>query len=84
MTWPIRSMNGAMPVVGGVEANTFPVCTSRAASSARAPWRTYSCSTRTGLPRAAGTVGWQRPRAWMDGLASTDRIRSPGRSGLPW
>jgi hypothetical protein len=53
MIWPIRSMNGAMPVVAGVAANTFPVCTSRAASRARAPWRTYSCSTRTGLPSAA-------------------------------
>ena len=40
--------------------------------------------TRTGLPRAAGTVGRQRPRAWMDGLASTDRIRSPGCSRVPW
>jgi hypothetical protein len=45
MTWLIRSMNGAMPVAGGVVANTCPVCTSRAASRARAPWRTYSCST---------------------------------------
>ncbi len=84
MTWPIRSMNGAMPVVPGVAANTFPVRTSRAASRARAPWRTYSCSTLAGLPRAAGTVGRQRPRAWMEGLASTDRIRSPGCSRLPW
>ena len=44
--------------------------TSRPASSASAPWRTYSCSTRTGLPGAAGKVSWIRPRAWMDGLAS--------------
>ena len=84
MTWPMRSMNGAMPVVSGVAANTFPVCTSRAASRARAPWRTYSCSTRTGLPRVAAMVGRQRPRAWMEGLASTDKIRSPGRSRVPW
>src|SRR5689334_5516333 len=66
MTWPIRSMNGAMPVVAGVAANTFPVCTSSAASRARAPCRTYSCSTRAGLQRAAGAVGWQRPRG-LDG-----------------
>ena len=44
MTWPARSMNGLIPVVTGVEANTCPVCTSRAASSAREPWRLYSCS----------------------------------------
>ena len=44
MTWPARSMNGLMPVVSGVEANTCPVCTSRQASSAREPWRLSSCS----------------------------------------
>ena len=36
MTWVIRSMNGAIPVVAGVEANTLPVRTSSAASRARA------------------------------------------------
>ncbi len=71
MTWPIRSMNGVMPVVLGVDANTFPMSTSRPASSASAPPLTYSGSTRTGLPGAAGAVGWHRLRAWMDGLAST-------------
>ena len=35
MTWVIRSMNGAIPVVAGVEANTLPVRTSSAASRAR-------------------------------------------------
>jgi hypothetical protein len=50
-------MNGAIPVaVGGVEADTFPVCTSRAASRARAPWRWYSCSTRTGRLRYGGSA----------------------------
>jgi hypothetical protein len=38
------AMNGLIPVVTGVEANTFPVCTSSPASSAREPWRLYSCS----------------------------------------
>src|ERR1039458_4769995 len=71
MTWPIRSMNGVIPVVAGVEANTFPVRTSRAASRARAPWRWYSCSTRIGRPRAGGLVCQHRLRAWMEGLAST-------------
>src|ERR1035437_5214502 len=50
----------------------------------RAPWGTYSCSTRTIRPGAAGSVAWIRSRAWMDGLASNDRIRSPGPSGSPW
>ena len=77
-------MNGAIPVVSEVAAKTFPVRTSKAASRAKAPWRTYSCSTRTGVPRAAGMVGRQRPRAWMEGLASTDKIRSPGCNGVPW
>ena len=30
-----------------------------------------------------GGVGWRRPRAWMEGLASKDSSRSPGRSGSP-
>lgn len=29
-------------------------------------------------------VGRQRPRVWMEGSASTDRIRSPGRSRVLW
>ena len=70
-------------VVAGVEANTFPVCTSSAASRARAPWRTYSCSTRTGLPGAAGAVGWQRPRAWMEGLASPTGSGRPAVAACP-
>ena len=44
MTWPARSMNGLIPVVAGVEANTCPVCTSSPASSAREPLLLYSCS----------------------------------------
>ncbi len=70
MTWPIRAVNGAIPVVFGQEANTVPVRTSRAASRARAPLRRYSCSTRIGWPGAGGVVGWRRARAWMEGLAS--------------
>src|SRR5215472_5702384 len=84
MTWPISAMNGAIPVVAGVEANTFPVWASRAASSASAPWRSYSCSTRIGRPGAGGLVGWHRARAWMEGLASTQMTWSPGGSRLPW
>jgi hypothetical protein len=61
-------MNGVIPVVAGVEVNTFPVWTSRAASSASAPWRSYSCSTRAGRPGAGGLVGWHRARAWMEGF----------------
>jgi hypothetical protein len=37
MTWPVRVMNGAIPTALGVVANTSPVCTSIAASSASAP-----------------------------------------------
>jgi hypothetical protein len=37
-----------------------------------------------GLAGLAGAVGRQRPQAWMDGLAATDKMRSPGRSRLPW
>jgi len=48
-----------------------------------APWRTYSCSTRTGLPGAAGLVWWQRPRAWMDGLASRTGAGRPGAAARP-
>ena len=84
MTWQARSMNGVIPVVAGVEANTIPVRTSIPASKARAPCRVYSCSTRTGFPGAAGTVAWWRPRAWICGLASKDKIWSPGRSRCPW
>ncbi len=85
MTWLITVMNGTIPVVAGVAAaGTCPVCTSRTASRATAPARSYSCSTRIGWPRAGGLAGWQRLRAWMEGLASTDKIRSPGPSRLPW
>src|ERR1035437_673808 len=77
MTWATRSMYGRIPVVCGVEANPFPVWTSRPASSASAPWRTYSCSTRTIRPGAAGSGAWIRSRAWVGGPASDDRIRAP-------
>src|ERR1017187_7184136 len=68
MTWFIRAMNGAIPVVFGQDANTVPVCTSRAASSARAPLRWYSCSTRIGWPGAGGVARWHRARALDGGL----------------
>src|SRR5579863_5010837 len=70
MTWPIRSMNGVMPVAAGVAANTVPVLTSRAASRARAPWRTYSCSIRTGLLR--GRDGGTAAAAGLDGRLGVD------------
>ena len=59
-------MNGAIPAVCGQEANTFPVRTSSAASSARAPARSYSCSTRTGRP-APGRAGGVAAGAGLDG-----------------
>src|SRR5258708_30794820 len=75
MTWAISAMEWAIPVVGGVAAaGTCPVCTSRAASKARAPLRWYSCSTRAGWPGPGGVAGWRRPRAWMEGLASTQDV----------
>ena len=46
----------------------MPVCTSRAASSARAPLRWYSCSTRIGWPGAGGVARWHRARALDGGL----------------
>src|ERR1019366_6740616 len=65
MTWPIRAMNGAIPVVFGVEPKTLPACTSRAASRARAPLRSYSCSTRMGWAGAGldGGLGVHRDDA---------------------
>ncbi len=67
MTCPITSMNGAMPVVAGVAAaGTCPVCTSRTASRARAPARSYSCSTRIGWP-VPGRAGGVAPGAGLDG-----------------
>ena len=83
MTWPARSMNGVIPVVTGVEANTCPVCTSRPASSAREPRRLYSCSKRTGLPGAAGRVGGSGrghgSAAWR---RRTDPVAGPERLAL--
>src|SRR5215470_1100967 len=70
MTWPITSMNCAMPVAGGVAAaGTVPVCTSRTASRARAPARSYSCSMRIGWPRAGGVA----PGTGLDGRLGVHR-----------
>src|SRR5260370_1282277 len=64
MTWPITSMNGAMPVLAGVAvAGICPGGTSRAASRASAPWRSYSCSTRIGRRGAQQRGAPRRPRA---------------------
>src|SRR5258706_204847 len=83
MTWPINAMNGAIPVVWGQDANTFPVRTSRAASSARAPARSYSCSTRTGRPGPGGPVAWQRPRGGGGRGPGRATPRAPPGGGAP-
>jgi hypothetical protein len=51
----------------------LPVCTSRPASSASAPCRTYSCSTRTGLDGWLGVEG-QDPVAWAERLTFVDAL----------
>src|SRR6266550_2620818 len=82
MTWPIRAMNGLIPVVAGVvAAGTVPVCTSRAASSARAPLRWYSCSTRIGRPGAGGVAGAAGLDGWL-GVDRDDPVAGPQRLAL--
>ena len=64
-------MNGAMPVVSGVAANTFPVCTSRAASRARAPADILMLDPYGSAAR--GRDGGTAAAAGLDGRLGVDR-----------
>src|ERR1022692_1295350 len=84
MTWPIRAMNGAIPVVSGVEPKTLPACTSRAASRARAPLRSYSCPAAHGLA-GRGRGGLVAAGTGLDGglgVHRDDAVARPQRLAL--
>ena len=75
--------NGTMPVVAGVAANTVPAYVQAGQQRECPVVDVLDAPPGPGLPGAGGKVAWMRPRAWMDGLASKDKILSPGPSGSP-
>src|SRR5437660_1716920 len=84
MTCPARSMNGLIPVVSGVEANTCPVCTSRPASSAREPLALVLVLVADGPAGRGGQRGMQAA-AGIDlrlGVEGHDPATGTGRLAL--
>lgn len=64
-------------------ADTLARCTSHAARLARAPPRSYSCSTRMSRLEAGAKVAWQRWRAWMEAASSAKITKSRFPRALP-
>ncbi|HLQ57561.1 MAG TPA: hypothetical protein VK162_25235 [Streptosporangiaceae bacterium] len=83
MTWPIRAVNGAIPVVFRQEANTVPgahVQGGEQGEGALAPVFVLDPHRLAGRGRSGGVAAG----AGLDGGLGVEMIRSPGRSGWPW
>jgi hypothetical protein len=73
-------MNSACRLRSAVMPYTLPPRVSNAANRFNAPFRSYSCSTRTGRAGRAASVGLFRVRGWRLVFSSTQSTISHGSS----